>query len=140
MNLFFLQKKLDIGLYCMISTFGLLFLRNGDINETEIDENVQNITFAKIMLNLTYCPQMYDQFVNIFASHYMFGTSYQDCTYIPYLVFLLKGKYHLHVEPKNVHISCKLGLNNYLRKCKQLQTLVGYRGKGLLSIYDQFSW
>ena len=62
------------------------------------------------MLNLTYCSQMYDQFVNIFALHCMFGTSNQDCTYIPYPVFFLKGKVSFYMsEPKNMQISCKLG-------------------------------
>ena len=60
------------------------------------------------MLDLTYCSQMYDQFMNIYALHCMLGTSYQDCTYIPYPVFLLEGKVSFYMKNQKI---CKFHAN-----------------------------
>ena len=53
------------------------------------------------MLNFSHCFQKDDPFVNIFALHCMFCTSYHKCALKMFLIFLLNGKLPLgpiHVE------------------------------------------
>ena len=72
------------------------------------------------MLNLLYWSQKNDPIVNIF-NRYVLYIIPKTCSH-NFSGFPINGKsIILHVEPKN------------------MQTLVGYRVKGLLSIYGQFS-